>query len=291
LQVPIEKTFCSLLEATLISCPKLAGRSVEVFNFGVSGFGTAQELLVLHNRVWQYNPDIVILAFCTGNDIMDNSRALGLDPLKPYFVQNHGKLLLDNSFRSLQTFRRRRSAFVRFYYWTIDHSYLMQLVQETRRRLTIQPPPSTGDEFPDGGFGHANVLIYRAATDPTWREAWNITEDLILATSDEVKSHGAKFLLMTLSNAIQVHPDRALRRHFENRMGIEDLFYPEQRISSFCQQKGIAVLQLARSFQDYADQFHVFLHGFGNTLGNGHWNEEGHRLASQKIAERLCADF
>ena len=31
------------------------------------------------------------------------------------------------------------------------------------------------------------------------------------------------------------------------------------------------------------------MHGFANTkLGTGHWNETGHQLAGQLIADRLC---
>jgi hypothetical protein len=41
--------------------------------------------------------------------------------------------------------------------------------------------------------------------------------------------------------------------------------------------------------QSYADQNKVFLHGFGSDLGNGHWNAEGHRLASDLIAQHMCA--
>ena len=40
----------------------------------------------------------------------------------------------------------------------------------------------------------------------------------------------------------------------------------------------------------YAEDHHVFLHGFKNTkTGEGHWNEQGHRLAGELIAARLCA--
>jgi hypothetical protein len=75
-QVALEVTFWAVLEQQLKNCPGLGGRDPEAINFGISGFGTAQELIMLRHRVWDYSPDIVILAFLTDNDISDNFRAL-----------------------------------------------------------------------------------------------------------------------------------------------------------------------------------------------------------------------
>jgi len=72
MQVPMEEAFWSVLERDLKGCPGLAGREPEVINFGVSWYGSAQELLMLRHRVWSYDPDIVLLAFSPGNDVRNN---------------------------------------------------------------------------------------------------------------------------------------------------------------------------------------------------------------------------
>jgi hypothetical protein len=52
----------------------------------------------------------------------------------------------------------------------------------------------------------------------------------------------------------------------------------------------IDFLDLAEPMQAYAEQNKVFLHGFGSDLGgNAHWNQSGHRLAAELIAQKLCA--
>jgi hypothetical protein len=72
-------------------------------------------------------------------------------------------------------------------------------------------------------------------------------------------------------------------------LAVKDLFYPERRITDIGERAGFPVLNLAPAFQSFADEHHVFLHGFDNTkFGTGHWNEAGHRLAGQLIADRLC---
>ncbi len=51
-QVAEDKTFSAVLERELGHCPGLANVRAEVLNFGVAGYGTAQELLTLREKVW-----------------------------------------------------------------------------------------------------------------------------------------------------------------------------------------------------------------------------------------------
>src|SRR5512145_3149572 len=63
MQVELERTFWSLLPPRLERCGFAGGKRVETINFGVSGYGTADELLTLRERAWPYQPDMVLLAF------------------------------------------------------------------------------------------------------------------------------------------------------------------------------------------------------------------------------------
>jgi hypothetical protein len=105
---------------------------------------------------------------------------------------------------------------------------------------------------------------------------------------DEVRARGAKFVVVTLSNGVQVHPQPAAREAFLRRVGATDIFYPDTRIRSLGEHEGFPVVTLAPSLQQYAEQHQAFLHGFGRDLGNGHWNSSGHRLAGQLLAQKLC---
>lgn len=78
LQVELDDTWQKVMARELsdelskkVSGPEgpLAGR-VESYNFGVSGYGTDQEWLTLREKVWDFNPDMVILAF-SPNDVGD----------------------------------------------------------------------------------------------------------------------------------------------------------------------------------------------------------------------------
>ena len=51
-----------------------AGYEVEVSNFGMAGYGTDQELLVLREYGPRLAPELVVLAFFYSNDFEDNAR-------------------------------------------------------------------------------------------------------------------------------------------------------------------------------------------------------------------------
>jgi hypothetical protein len=291
LQVSIDDTFWAVLERELAKCPFIRGRQVEVLNFGVSGYGTAQELMTLRHKVWNYSPDIVLLAFLTGNDVSDNSRALRADPRRPYFVYRNSELMLDDSFRNESSYRARQTMMGRVGYWALNHFRVAEVMNAAKHKVrTYLQQRSQGLE--DGGIESEEIgldsQIYIEPNDPTWQEAWQITEELIVLMRDEVKKNAADFWVTTLSNAIQVHPDRSFRQAFMDRLGVRTLFYPELRIKSLGEREGFPVLNLAPKFQSYADRHKVFLHGFYPNFGRGHWNTYGHRLAGETIAPVLC---
>jgi len=69
-----------------------------VYNFGVVGYGTDQEYLLLRSRFEKYQPQVVFLLFCTENDFMDNcSNSGGILAFKPYFTAGAQGLRLHGS--------------------------------------------------------------------------------------------------------------------------------------------------------------------------------------------------
>ncbi len=112
---------------------------------------------------------------------------------------------------------------------------------------------------------------------------------------DEVAAHDAKFVLVTLSNGPQVLPEPASRENFKKHFGVTDLFYPDNRIKALGAREDIPVITLAPELQEYAERNKVFLHGFGENIGNGHWNLTGHqrgrRINCAKIMSRCASQI
>jgi preprotein translocase subunit SecF len=105
---------------------------------------------------------------------------------------------------------------------------------------------------------------------------------------DDVQARNAKFLVVTLSNGAQVSPDHNVREQLQNRLGVTDLFYPDNRVRLFSEREKISIITLAPELQQFAERNQVFLHGFDKNVGNGHWNVVGNRVAGELIAKKIC---
>lgn len=287
MQVPLEATFWAHLERGLNRCQVFRDKTVEVLNFGVSGFGTAQELQMLRYRVWGYNPDIVLLAITTGNDIRNNSVILEPEKRRPFFRLRNGDLVLDDSFRQLPDYKPRESFPWRFYRAFYNHSRTVQLLSKVKNNIARARNSDTERQSLIAERGLDKEVYFEPLTDE-WREAWEITEKLIAKIHEEVVARGKRLVVVTLSNAAQVHPDS--QELYAKELGIKDLLYPDMRIKAFGQNRGIEVITLASSLAKFARSSGKFLHGFEKTgVGLGHWNAEGHLRAGELIATSLCS--
>jgi lysophospholipase L1-like esterase len=320
-QVALEDAFHAVLERRLGQCPAAAGRRVEVINFGVSGYSTAQELLTLRERVRAYEPDVVLLLVTTNNDVTDNVRAFKDADDIPYLVLRGDGLAPDNSFRDGLKFRFRTSSLARAGRWLYAnlrfthafqkarHVFKARLAQRRERRLLreaeerreaaaraaggTQAPANgaTPQPEPQAGVARGDLanMVYLEPADEGWRGAWRLMERLLVEMRGEVEARGARFFVATGSNPIQVFPDPAARAAFLARLGPgADLFGPERRFAEMGQRNGLVVFSLAPELQAYADERKVFLHGWPGDLGNGHWNENGHRAAGELLAQKMC---
>ena len=291
LQVDLEHAFWALLPKKLEACGFGGGRKVETVNFGVSGYGTGHELLTLQHRVWPYSPDMVLLAFFPGNDVRNNSKALEGEK-RPYFSLKDGKLLLDAAFRDDPQFKEKQHI-ARQRAW-LQELRLYQLLRRVRAGSIAQHAHNApaaaaiaaGAPLTEPGL---DEQVFHEPRDARWRDAWELTDHLVAAVSEETKSHGARFVLAVVSTPGSVYPDPGMRSRYAKSLGVNSLFYPEERLQRLGEAAGFEVLTLAPPMQKRADATKVYFHGFSNTRpGFGHWNDAGHAAAADLIAERLC---
>jgi hypothetical protein len=111
-----DETFCAVLEKRLSQI-----RPTEVINMGVSGFGTAEELIQLRNIGFKYNPDLVILAYFP-NDPYNNI-------VSKLFKIENGKLVRDQKSFVPATFIRDRLYKIPGYSFLSQHSHLLNFVR------------------------------------------------------------------------------------------------------------------------------------------------------------------
>lgn len=297
LQVPLDQDLAAVIERELSSCTALAGRKAEVINFGVTGYGTDQELITLREKVWDYSPDIVVLDFYTGNDISDNSRAISqklyaseLALLKPFFIFKDGELVVDASFVNTDTYRSKLTWWGKAYIKMKDHSRILQVLNIMQDSLINRRFSSEAIEeplFSDGKHDRNLYDIYKPSTDPEWQQAWQVTEKLISLMHDEVTAKKADFVVVTFGGPFQRDP--SARQKEMQAFGVTDWFYSEKRITALGESEGFSVLNLSPTLLADTEQNNACLYGFDDTLGcAGHWNASGHQLAGKMIASGLC---
>lgn len=282
LSVDLNQTFWKILEQDL----NAHGHRVEVLNFGISGFGTAQAVQALEHHVQQYDPDLVILAMFLGNDIGDNSRKIIPGQVKPYYDLIDGQLVLDTSFRSAPEFLAAQSRSTQLKAALINSSRTLQLINKVYSNLRNRNRPVANT-----GIG-LDPELYAPPVSEAWKDAWQVTESLLRLFHDKCIGYGAECLVVTLSNPIQVHPLAEVRAQFVAEHQLQGLFYPDDRLGKFFVRHKISFLQLSKHFRSdiEAADSPIYFHGFENTeLGTGHWNAAGHARAAQLISEYIAA--
>jgi hypothetical protein len=286
-EVMLEETYWKRLESLLHACPALADKKIEMLSYGVNGYGTPQEYLALKTYALRHHPDLVLLAFFSGNNLTKNSKALGGHRDRPYFALVGGELKLVQTAGDAPDFARRRWwDGVVYRYFEPLRLYELGKDADSRIRTMIR----YGFRTQSSGIESIGLDsdVYHAPATEAWKDTWAVTEAIILAIRGEAVNHGAAFVMTTLTNPIQDAPDLAARARFQKAIGVADLTYPDRRLAAFAAAHGFPDIPLVATLPAYAAEHHAALHG--PTDGNpiGHYNRLGHELAAKAIAAGLC---
>lgn len=296
-QVDLEDTYWNVARRALEACEHVpGGRPIEMINFGMAGYGTAQELRMYETRARAYVPDLVVLAFLSGNDVSDGHPALTSNLMRPFYVLRDGELVLDDGFLDSPAYQRRQALSWRLLVSLSERSRVIQVLNEARNRLkeatrSRQLGADRRATGPGGELGLSDA-VYLEGPPEAWEEAWRVVDALMARFNETVRGDGAAFFVMTLSNGIQVHPDPEVRERHARAIGVPDLLHPERRLGARLQALDIPHLVLVPELVMEAERTGRCLHGFDDAEPcKGHWNVDGHRAAGRLLAESLCDHF
>jgi len=241
----------------------------EVLNFGVSGSGTGQELLLYQKLVHRFDPDIVLCAFFVGNDLSDNCNRLSSQPRIYYDLDDEGKLyqVPYSSVRAaLSGWLNRYS---RFYVWQKG------LFRKARANVCAKM-----GHLPNGDW------IYCSKEPENVAHAWRITGELLKAFAGEVRSRGSQFAVVVLPAPQQIYADcfqetlrlaGELAEHF-------DRDYPQRRLAGLCREAGIPMLSVIDDFREAAPRASIEMQQqWLYNGGCGHFNARGNMIAARAI--------
>ena len=290
-QMPIEDTYWDRLGKALGSCSALAGRNVEVLNFGIGGYSTTQSLLAYDLDARRFKPDLVLLGFFPGNDVRENSKTLSathgswLAP-KPFYELVDGELKL--------TPPPPLPAWKSVIYESVQRSRLLELVNEFRRQRNLRALRASHKanlEAVEAGISaDVYVPLDSPNASPELAEAWEITGHVLRKLNRKVHDDGARFMVATIPASVQTHPDTNYRDAVTVKLGVDDLLFPDRQLAEFGRDDGYPVFPSVAAMQAVAGDRHF--HGFPNTtFGLGHMNAEGHRAMAKILAGKVCAEL
>jgi len=282
MEVPLENRISELLEKQLIQTVH-SDRSYyryEIMNFGVVGYGTAQELETFRHRVLQFDPDMAILFVYLGNDLFNNSRELDPEPNRLHYALNDSGDLVRLPFTISDNFIKRwLRHHSKAYLFVRDRIKTVQAISRTLRTLGLMQktiPP--GDESKRPGPDLLQKSQYLLDTPPPIERAWLITETLIgeLQRLSFENSVPLRLVIIPTKEQILNTPPKTLEiNQFDMQKSI-------QTMDEICHRLEIDCLQLADAFR--GPQVSVEECFFENV---GHWTEIGHAVAAQAVSEWL----
>lgn len=263
--VPARKRFSNLLEDALNALPAPHPR-YEVLNFGITTHGTLENILYFDSFARRFDPDLVINAFFTGNDLADDARSSRSIPaldesggVKPKFrtLRERGRSLARRSRLVVLAWNR---------------------VLAFRQGRGVPVAASSTPHIP------YDLAPYAAHLEPYWERAWDREEKILKTLALAVKKSGGQLLLVALPEGFRVHD--TLRDELGSALEDPrqfDLEKPERALAAIATRQGYPFLPLLPYFSEQAARDP----GLVVFPCDGHWNERGHRYAAEAIAAYL----
>ena len=246
------------------------GPAFEVINLGVVGYGTDQDLLLLEQEGWKYQPDLIVLVF-SYNDVWRNGSQYFANSArkvqKPLFITDAGgDLELTNVPvpRPAPTLRERFKVYELVRTVVKGSPWLHSL--SIKAGMADAPGLVWGEEFP----------VYRKTETPVFAKAWTITEALLRKMKQETQLRAIPLVVFYVPARIELSPEewRDARLPPDYEPG-----KVAGRLATICKAEDIPFIDPSDRFREATTKGPLFY------SHDTHWNPAGHRLAGQMLTE------
>lgn len=271
MQVPLEKRFFRQVENNL---NELLDKKIEIIAIGRGNTGTAQQYLILNNFAVKYNPDLVVHMFLTANDVKNNSPSLQNDPYLPYFTINEGEL---KEIKQIKRSNRVLGGLKEL----LKKLRIVELFLKLRQNYTEKKQISSTNEYP------LDYQVYEENYSQQYQEAWDTTKKLILESKNTLDKKGVKYVLVSLANNEQVHPNlwnKIINIYPDMKQKTFNLEKPDIILKDFCEKENISCFFMLPFFNEFIKKNPTKLTHYPL---DGHWNETGTNLAAIFLTEKI----
>ena len=279
LQVPLEQVWATIAEKQInqdlataskqTNQPNKKPPHVEVINFGVSGYSTSQELLLLQKEVVKYKPDLIVVLYSRGDSdesSVDPAKYATAEPRPYFYLDQNNQLKLDRTVLLANKGKLQSNPVLEF---LRAHSRIYGVFDQTNFQLNLTDKfyvklRRIYTQITEKLSGTNTLSAAEKAEQPHYpkQDSFKVTQALMSQIQSTAKANGARFLLLTF-------PD----------MGNIDPVFTAQLPALAKQGKaeGFDVLELSQPFREYKGKEQLFY--------QVHFASGGHKVAAQVLSQ------
>lgn len=231
---------------------------LQVMNAGVMSYGTRQATGRLRQLSRVVRPDLCVLLFYAGNDLMDN--------IRPALTVRDGYVM--NPAQELTPWRRLKL-------WI---KYRSGLYRVAANLLSDPVIPDLCGNNPSFGFG-----AFRRTSPPEIERAWQATRDCLGELQELCESIGSKLVVVCIPTRFQVE-DAWWERH-KAQCNFDESEFDLRRVQAvlgaYCNEHGLPFLDPLDDFRVVHDSLYY------QALLEMHLNPEGHARLAENLERFL----
>jgi lysophospholipase L1-like esterase len=282
LQVSLEDLLSTRVEKGLNEIP---GPKVEVVNAAVSGYGTADELLLMEKLGWNLGPDLVLIAFCIHNDVGNNleRRLYDFSTVPP---------------RRREAAAPSRTALgvLRTKEFLSRHSQLYQLVRDRTAgmrgndlTLKLGVRRQSGNAVAVSGPNRGGSLDYTSwfldPEPPELARGLEYTRKLLGHIQDQARERGARVIVAWIPIRDQVSDTRWESLREKLGLSPESRTRPQERLGAMAAELGLESVDLLPALRAAPERNSLYYEI------DGHWTPAGHRLAADTLLSSVLLSW
>jgi hypothetical protein len=278
LEVNSEELFTEIMERSLNNC--------EVLNFGINGFGPAQEFLILKEKAISYQPDLVLMVIYLRNDFDDLTEVFNWAPgyQRPRVVLEEGEIVFKNipvpPPPPKKVVRPPKVPYqqkvINFINRIFTSLHLVRFIQE---RITNITQKDVFNKIPP------EVRLLKKDALPEIKKASLLMKELIKEIFYFTQKRKIKFGVVIAPGIVQVYPERywnEIKAQYHLRDEDYELMLLNNFLKKLSNKLGIPCLDLTPSLRAEAragrELYYHKCH---------HWNESGHQVVAQALVNFL----
>lgn len=261
MEVENRQAFHKLLEERLNREDPLGRGSYEVIALGQGNRAQRDELRWLRAQGPRFAPDLVLLVFFCGNDVMENHRPTysRAQRYATFYLETIAPRKIRFYERAFLVRRSRLSGFV-----------AARLTDLYAARMDL----FHGDITPERLLS-PDMEVYRTPPAEEWIEAWRVTAGLLEEVRAEAATLGAGFAMAVISGP-QVIAEASQERLADGGGPGYDLGQPERWTLGWCERAGVPCLALGEAFEAAGPRRVYWRH-------DAHLTPYGHRAAAEAL--------